>query len=145
MIAPFLPDHACARTACAVAALAAMSIAGCSTQPPESRVETTARAGSPRTPSSISANPQLAIPVAGGTYRCDENARVDITPDMRDAMRIDVGWQGQRYSLTRQSSFSGLPRYEDSVSQLVWVVLPWKALLLDGRSGQPLANECKPG
>jgi hypothetical protein len=145
MIAPFMSAHAFARVTLATAVLAAMSIAGCSTQPREPRVETTARTGSPRTPSSKSVNRQLAIPVSSGTYHCDENVRVDITPDTRDATRIDVGWQGQRYSLTRHNSYSGLPRYEDSVSQLVWVVLPWKGLLLDGRSGQPLANECKPG
>mgnify|MGYP003379615329 CR=1 FL=1 len=90
-------------------------------------------------------NPQLAIPVPSGNYRCELNARVDIKTDSRDANRIDVGWKGQRYSLVRYDSFSGLPRFEDKSSRLVWVVLPWKGLLLDGRSGQPLANECKLG
>ena len=126
------------------AALAATSIAGCSTQTPVRQTEApTASSDAPAT--SGKQNPQLAIPVAGGTYRCDENSRVDIKPDLRDANRIDVGWKGQRYSLTRHNSFSGLPRFEDNASQLVWVVLPWKGLLLDGRSGQPLANECKLG
>ena len=145
MIAPFVPAPALPRGALVTAALAAMSIAACSTQPPEPQVAATARASSPRAAASKPVNPQLAIPVARGTYRCEENARVDITPDTRDATRIEVGWQGQRYTLARYNSYSGLPRYEDSVSKLVWVVLPWKGLLLDGRSGQPLANECKPG
>ena len=145
MIAPFIAVHPFPRGDLAIVALAAMSIAGCSSQPVEPRAETPARANSPRATTLKSVNPQLAIPVASGTYRCDENARVDVTPDARDATRIDVGWQGQRYTLTRHDSYSGLPRYEDSVSKLVWVVLPWKGLLLDGRSGQPLANECKPG
>jgi hypothetical protein len=145
MTVPLVSAPALRRGALAMAALAAMSIAACSTQPPEPQVATTARATSPRAAASKSVNPQLAIPVASGTYRCDENARVDVTPDARDATRIDVDWQGQRYTLTRHNSYSGLPRYEDSVSKLVWVVLPWKGLLLDGRSGQPLANECKPG
>lgn len=145
MIAPCVPAPALSRGTLALAALAAMSIVACSTQPPQPQVATSARTNSPRAAASKSVNPQLAIPVASGTYLCDQNARVDVTPDARDATRIDVGWQGQRYTLTRHNSYSGLPRYEDSVSKLVWVVLPWKGLLLDGRSGQPLANECKPG
>ena len=92
MIAPFVPTPALPRSAFALAALATMSIAACSTQPPEPQVATTARASSPRPAASKSVNPQLAIPVASGTYRCEENARVDITPDTRDATRIEVGW-----------------------------------------------------
>ncbi len=126
----------------ASAALVLTLIAGCSAQTPARQGDVLAPGQRPAPASQ--ANPQLVIPVAGGVYRCEQNARVEIKPDSRDANRIDVGWQGQRYSLTRHNSYSGLPRFENSASQLVWVVLPWKGLLLDGRSGQPLANECKP-
>lgn len=124
-----------------LAALVLVLIASCSRQTSVRQVDSPP----PQRPAPMTENPQLAIPVAAGSYRCEQSLRVEIKPDSRDANRIDVGWQGQRYSLTRHNSYSGLPRFEDSASQLVWVVLPWKSLLLDGRSGQPLANECKPG
>ena len=127
-----------------LAALAASLLAACTTPAPvpvDAPAPTAREAGlAPAT----QVNPQLAIPVPSGNYRCELNARVDIKTDSRDVNRIDVGWKGQRYSLVRHNSYSGLPRFEDTSSQLVWVVLPWKGLLLDGRSGQPLANECKP-
>lgn len=125
-------------------ALSVSLLAGCTTAPaPVEAPAPIAREAVPAAGTQV--NPQLAIPVASGGYRCELNARVDIKTDSRDANRIDVGWKGQRYSLVRHDSYSGLPRFEDKSSQLVWVVLPWKGLLLDGRSGQPLANECKLG
>jgi len=138
-------DHARPSRTLLPAALAVSLLAACSTPAP-----VPLEAPAPATREAVTApatqvNPQLTIPIASGNYHCELNARVDIRTDSRDANRIDVGWKGQRYSLVRHNSYSGLPRYEDTSSQLVWVVLPWKGLLLDGRSGQPLANECRLG
>lgn len=118
-------------------------LAGCATQQPAQQAEAAERGAPQPATTTPQANPQLAIRVGSGTYRCDQNVRVEIKPDSRDVNRIDLGWKGKNYTLTRHNSYSGLPRYEDQTSQLVWVVLPWKGLLLDGHSGQPLANECK--
>jgi hypothetical protein len=34
-------------------------------------------------------------------------------------------------------------RFEDPVSQLIWISIPSKSMLLDGSKGQPIVSECK--
>jgi hypothetical protein len=85
---------------------------------------------------------QLAFTLASGTYHCDLGARVDVQRDPGNPHRIRIGWTGRHYLLERNRSHSGLPRYEDATSGLVWIDLPWKSVLLDGQRGKPLASEC---
>jgi len=88
-------------------------------------------------------NGQLEFDLASGTYVCDQGHRVDVLRDRQAGDQIHIGWTGNRYRLQRDLSFSGLPRYEDQANGLVWIDLPWKSVLLDGRSHKPLANDCK--
>lgn len=90
-------------------------------------------------------NSQLELKLASGNYRCEQGQRVQIERETRDRVnyRINVGWNGSNYRLERDYSYSGLPRFEDTSSGLVWIDLPWKGLLLDGKSNKPLANECR--
>lgn len=86
---------------------------------------------------------QLDFRLASGVYRCELGQRVEIQRDALNASRIDIDWQGNRYTLLRHDSSSGLPRYEDSTNGLLWIDLPWKSVLMDINTGSPLANECK--
>lgn len=88
---------------------------------------------------------QLDFALASGTYHCELGVHIQVDRETRDKVtrRIQIGWNGSRYWLDRDPSLSGLPRYEDAKSGLVWIDLPWKGLLLDGRSNKPLANECR--
>jgi len=111
-------------------------LAACATtsqQPPS----TTAAAGQG------GARSQLKLNLASGVYRCEENQRVEIQRDPRRADVITLNWQGQRRTLQRYDSESGLPRYEDRENGLLWIDLPWKSVLMDLDNGRPLANECK--
>lgn len=90
-------------------------------------------------------NSQLELKLASGNYRCEQGQRVQIERETRDRVNhhINVGWNGSNYRLERDYSYSGLPRFEDSSSGLVWIDLPWKGLLLDSKTNKPLANECR--
>lgn len=89
-------------------------------------------------------NGQLAFTLASGTYYCDQGARVEVHRDASALHRISIGWTGRQFELERNLSHSGLPRYEDPASGLVWIDLPWKSVLLDGQRNKPLASECRP-
>ena len=98
----------------------------------------------PRKESSSNKQPQqLKFKLASGTYRCELGKKVEIQRDARNPDSIKVSWQGNRHTLQRYDSTSGLPRYEDRQNGLVWIDLPWKSVLLDSKTGSPIANECK--
>lgn len=88
---------------------------------------------------------QFEFPLPSGDYRCERGERLQLQREVANAVnhRIQLAWNGGQYQLDRDPSYSGLPRFEDAASGLVWIDLPWKGLLLDGRTQKPLANECR--
>ncbi|HJV28720.1 MAG TPA: hypothetical protein VJ673_23780 [Aromatoleum sp.] len=85
---------------------------------------------------------QLDFKLASGVYSCDMGQRINIVRPAGEAIAIEIGWTGRRYQLARNISSSGLPRYEDKISGLVWIDLPWKGMLLDAKTNKPLASDC---
>ena len=96
-------------------------------------------------PQSTPDKQQLELNLASGTYNCDQGHRVSVQRSANDVRQIRIGWTGRQYDLERNSSQSGLPRFEDPGSGLVWIDLPWKSVLLDGRKNKPLASDCTLG
>jgi hypothetical protein len=126
----------------AAAALLGACATGPSPAPTASVVKAAAPTGVATRPPS--ARPQLGYALPSGRHDCELGRQVSLQRLAADPHRLDLEWEGRRYAMTRHRSSSGLPRYEDASSQLVWIELPWKGMLLDGRSGRPLANECRP-
>ena len=88
---------------------------------------------------------QFEFALPSGDYRCEQGVRLALRREMQGRInhRVQLDWNGRHYQLDRDPSYSGLPRFEDTASGLVWIDLPWKGLLLDGRTQAPLANECR--
>ncbi len=120
------------------AALAASALLGaCATQPAEpiAAVESIVEL-----PAQLAGDGQLNFDLNSGDYACEYGLRVTVEREL--SHRLHLGWNGGRYQLERDPSFSGLPRFEDKENGLVWIDLPWKGVLLDGKTHKPLANEC---
>ena len=128
-----------------LASLLVTTLAACSSSG-RPRLDTAADAGLTATDSGAQApaGRQLRFALASGTYRCEHEQKVEVERDAADPNLIRISWDGRQYGLTRRNSYSGLPRFEDLGNSLLWIDLPWKSVLLDSSSGQPLANECKP-
>lgn len=94
-------------------------------------------------PAAAQQRQQLEFELKSGSYLCEFGLRVDVMRDAQAAGNVQIAWNGRRYSLARDTSHSGLPRYEDRRNGLVWIDLPWKGVLLDARTQKPLANDCK--
>lgn len=91
-------------------------------------------------------NGQFDFDLASGDYSCEHGVRVGVQREMQASVnnRVNIRWNGRQYQLQRDpTSYSGLPRFEDPVSRLVWIDLPWKSVLLDGRTHKPIASECQ--
>lgn len=120
-------------------------LAACATPPPEPTAEVVEMAVPVE--GLVAVDGQLMLELKSGVYLCEFGANVDVMREsgtgIGDGNRISIGWNGGRYHLERDRSSSGLPRFEDRTNGLVWIDLPWKGVLLDGRTHKPLANECK--
>lgn len=58
--------------------------------------------------------PQLDLDLPSGVYRCEEGTKqLGVERVRQDSDKVVVRWEGKRYTLARDVSFSGLPRYED--------------------------------
>lgn len=118
-----------------------MALASCSSPPPAPQASASQTSEAP-----IShRNGQLDLALASGNYSCEFGKNIKVEREYREQVnyRIQLGWNGRSYQLERDNSLSGLPRFKDSAGKMVWVDLPWKGLLLDGKTSKPLANDCR--
>jgi hypothetical protein len=83
------------------------------------------------------------IAFEAGTYRCELGRRVEIRSVSADQRSTVLRWGEGDYTLRSVDARSGALRYEDAGSGLAWIVLKDRAMLLDTRAGQRLANACR--
>lgn len=76
-------------------------------------------------------------------YKCELGATITTYAHPSDDQVITMRWKNRLYRLTKVATSTGANRFENDKAGLVWIDIPTKALLLDSRRGQQLANECK--
>lgn len=81
-----------------------------------------------------------ALPV---DLHCERNLQVTLGGDIGRDSAIELKWKGMLYKMLRVGTSTGANRFEDPVSGLILISIPGKAMLLDGRRGEPVANECR--
>ncbi len=78
-----------------------------------------------------------------GLYSCDLKRRVIVRRIAEDGQSLILNWLGKDHDFTAVQARTGALRFENAAEGLVWLVIIGKSMLLDGRKGQQLANECK--
>jgi hypothetical protein len=84
-----------------------------------------------------------SLVVEPGFFKCDIGRSVSIKSVATDLSSIVVTWQKRDYVLPGGRTGSGALRFEDAKAGLAWIIIVGKAMLLDTRKGQQLANDCK--
>lgn len=94
----------------------------------------------------VFASPETAHPdvkMGAGVYRCELNRQVHVRHVSHDRRSAVLTWNRRDYQLQAVSTQSGAMRFEDKVSGLAWISIVDKSVLLDTRTGQQLANDCR--
>ena len=93
--------------------------------------------------STAAAAKQEAIAEGAVRWSCEDGAALYIKGDMKRDQILTVYWNKHNYQLPRQSTTTGADRFHDLASGLDLVVIPTKAMLLDDKNDERLADECK--
>jgi len=88
---------------------------------------------------------QLAIAdqVHAGSLPCDDGARVVLTADTKWPGYFNLQLGRRQYRVFPVESRSGAIRLEDAQSDVVWIQLSNKSMLMSRKLGRRLADECR--
>lgn len=89
----------------------------------------------------------LGVPnIEGSTvteYDCELGNKITTYTNVTDDKYMAIRWKNSLQRLRRVGTSTGANRFENRKYGLVWINIPTKAMLLDSRKGQQLANECR--
>jgi len=76
-------------------------------------------------------------------YTCEFGVKITTYHNDNDDKYIALRWKNSVERLRRVGTSTGANRFENRRYGIVWINIPSKAMLLDSRKGQQLANECR--
>ncbi len=76
-------------------------------------------------------------------YSCELGNRITTYNNESDDKYMAIRWKNSVHRLRRVGTSTGANRFENRKYGIVWINIPSKAMLLDSRKGQQLANECR--
>ena len=74
---------------------------------------------------------------------CERSQPVFLGGDVTNDNVIDIVWRGRSYRMQRVGTTTGVQRFEDPISRLIWISIPSKSMLLDGGKVEPIVSECR--
>lgn len=74
---------------------------------------------------------------------CERAQPVLVGGDVAIDNVIELVWRGRSYRMQRVGTTTGVQRFEDPISRLIWISIPSKSMLLDGGKGEPIVSECR--
>ena len=97
----------------------------------------------PDTPETIDAN-QLGIAarVLTGRADCEFNQTVDVAMVDNQPGMFKVSFKGKNYMMVPEETSTGAVRLFNRRTAVVWLQIPSKSMLLDGREGHRLVDAC---
>ncbi|HJW56890.1 MAG TPA: hypothetical protein VJ577_16605 [Burkholderiaceae bacterium] len=76
-------------------------------------------------------------------FNCELGNKLTIYQNASDANHIALRWKHRLHRMSRVETSTGANRFENRKLGLIWIGIPTKSILLDGKKGQQLANECR--
>jgi membrane-bound inhibitor of C-type lysozyme len=76
-------------------------------------------------------------------YNCELGNKITTYYNEGDDKYLALRWKDKIHRLRRVGTTTGANRFENRKYGLVWINIPAKAMLLDSKKGQQLANECR--
>lgn len=76
-------------------------------------------------------------------FNCELGNKITTYTNTGDDKYMAIRWKDKVHRLRRIGTSTGANRFENRKDALVWINIPTKAMLLDSKKGQQLANECR--
>ena len=76
-------------------------------------------------------------------FNCELGNKITTYYNASDDKHMAIRWKDKLQRLRRVGTSTGANRFENRKAGLVWINIPTKAMLLDSKKGQQLANECR--
>lgn len=108
-----------------------------------------------RKPAAVAPAPEVAEPeqigeelmavvpmVLRGESSCEFGHKVQVVEHPSLPGRFLLEYRGIKHVLTPQPTTTGVVRLEDRRTGMIWLQVPVKSMLMDGRRGQRLADNC---
>ena len=76
-------------------------------------------------------------------FNCELGNKITTYYNASDDKHIAIRWKDKVHRMRRIGTSTGANRFENRKAGLVWIHIPSKAMLLDSKKGQQLANECR--
>lgn len=76
-------------------------------------------------------------------FNCELGNKITAYNNDNDDKHVAIRWKDKVHRMRRVGTSTGANRFENRKAGLVWINIPSKAMLLDSKIGQQLANECR--